>query len=186
MPRKPIPPVVAGLDLSLTGTGVAVIRSAVWGLDVKRIFSRRFGEKLKGSNESANYEARVRRLATISNEVVGYLAGHGVTHCFVENYSFSMQHAAHQLGELGGVMKVRIYESLGIVATPVSNSTARKLFLGRGAGKGIKEEVARQLASLGWDRSGDEGDAAICANYGLSELGLPAISVSLPVASAAR
>lgn len=176
MPRRKIRAVIAGLDLSLTGAGVAIVDASTWGLDVRRVESWRFGEKLKGSNETADHEARVKRLRWIAGEVARVCA-HGVTHVFVENYSFGMQHAAHQLGEIGGVVKATLHERLGLVAVPVSNSTARKLFVGRGAGAGIKDYVAAKLREIGWTASVDEGDAFVVMNYGLSELGFPALSV---------
>jgi Holliday junction resolvasome RuvABC endonuclease subunit len=177
MPRIKQHVIVAGLDLSLTGTGISVIDARSWECDIACVSSVRIGEKLKGSNADADHEARVRRLVMIANEVVAFLAGEHVTHVFVENYSFAMQHSAHQLGEIGGTVKSTIWRELGIVAKPISNTTARKLFLGRGTGKGIKEEVARRLRELGWRRSVDEGDAFVIANYGLSELGFPALSI---------
>lgn len=178
MPRRPIRVVVAGLDLSLTGAGVAVLDPLVWDLDVDRVQSARFGYKLAGSNATADHEARADRLVAVPDLIVDFLADRSVTHVWVENYSFGMQHAAHQLGEMGGCVKRELRKRLGIVAIPVSNSTARKLFLGRGSGSGIKEAVVDRLADLEWGRSVDEGDALVVANYGLSELGFPALTVA--------
>lgn len=180
MARRPLPRprrVVAGLDLSLTGAGVAVIDPVTWGMDLRCVATARYGIKLKGKNDTADHEARVDRLVWVVDRVVDFLAERRVTHVWVENYSFSMQNNAHQLGEMGGCVKRELRKRLGHVAMPVSNSTARKLFLGRGTGKGIKEIVAAKLVEIGWTASVDEGDAFVVANYGLSELGFPALSI---------
>lgn len=175
----PLPIVVAGLDLSLTGAAVAVVDPRRWRQSLRRVATARFGRELKGSKETADTVARVDRLIEISHNIVDFLYEHGATHVWLENYSFGMRFNSHQLGEIGGCVKHEIRRRLGIVAAPVSNTTARKLLLGRGAGKGIKLEVERQLAAMGGKfKTNDEGDAFVVANWGLSELGFPALMLA--------
>jgi len=114
---------------------------------------------------------------------------HEVTDVFMEQYAFSAKTAhSHALGELGGNIKRDVVIGLGLDIHVVSPSTARALLgkfsiprakkgepkVRRKKGEpkplGIKEQVHVVLKRAGlpvqWD--GDETDAWVIANYGLS------------------
>ena len=175
MARRPLRAIVCGLDLSLRGTGVAIVDATTWGLDVTRVRTRRFGEQLP---KTASPDEKADRLDLIVNAVLVEIVARGVTHVFVEDYSYGMAQGAHQLGELGGTIRLCLRRAFGHAPTPVNNSTARRFFLGAGAPrKGIKNHVAAVGKAMKLPFAGDELDAFVVANYGLSELGFPALSI---------
>lgn len=172
---------VAGIDLSLTGAAAVIIdveafATMDWGAIVD---AGRFGSSLV---RDADPLARVERLRMITDAVTRMLRRWNVADAFVEDYSFGLAQGAHQLGEIGGAVKLAAFAD-GIVLRPVNHSTARKLLLGVGSGKGIKEATHAALRGAGVPdrlRSGDELDAFVIANYGLSELGHPALTLARP------
>ena len=175
MPTLPPPSVVvAGLDLSLTGAGVAIIRADSWQQRLSHVRTRTFGGTVSAH---ASTQEQLERLDGIAVGIVDMLRQWGVTHVFVEGYSFGAFAAREKLGELGGVVKLSIYRALRITPVAVPPATARKLFLGH-ARKGSKLLVAQALKALNAPFKDDEGDAFVITNYGLADLGLPFMTVA--------
>jgi len=164
-----------GIDASLTGTGLVAIPFD-WHLDWNRVQRAKFGLSVpKGASESE----RIRRLDYICTRVLEFASDHAVTDVFMEGYAFSAKLSrAHALGELGGNLKRDVVVGLGLPLTVIAPNTARAVlgkFVTRAA-KGapkpppVKDQVQAVLRTVGlpieWD--GDETDAWVVANYGLS------------------
>jgi Holliday junction resolvasome RuvABC endonuclease subunit len=173
-------PVILGVDLSPSGTGLVVVRApsrsfAIEGVangDFSRVDMALLGERLVKPTVGAVLD----RLDNIATQVVRFALAHEVTHAFVENYSFGMKFNSHQLGELGGVVKLALHRS-GLTPIPVASSSARKLLLGKNV-KGAKKIVEQQLKKSGFTGNGDQCDALAVANYGLAALGYKALTFS--------
>ena len=175
--------VVAGIDASLRGTGVVALRGDAWIDDLSACRWARFGRPLE---ERASAKARAERLREIRRDVVTFLRQHDVTHAWIENYAFGKEFKAHEVGELGGVIRDALLEEarLGYCCQhfdEVPVASVRSFFLGK-SGKGSKDAVARVFkkidAPFGWRSKEDQdiGDAFVAANWGRSELGLPAMA----------
>lgn len=177
--------VVMGIDASLTGTGLVAVPSD-WKLDWGRVARLKLGLQVSGA---ARESERVRRLEFICTRMMEFATENDVTDVFIEQYAFSQsQSRSHALGELGGNLKRDVVIGLGLEITVVSPNTARALLgkfstprrkkgepkVRRKKGEpkplGIKEQVHVALKRAGlpvtWD--GDETDAWVVANYGLS------------------
>lgn len=91
---------IIGLDLSLTGTGVAVctrsdlIGDVTW--DVQKILT-------KGLNNTA-------RLRTIRDTILRIIDVWNPAAVYLEGYAYGRPNQAHQVGELGGVVRVALDE----------------------------------------------------------------------------
>ncbi len=161
-----------GLDLSLTAPAAAVLprgwKPGQWNIPTK-VFD-------------GGITRDEGRLMMIRDGVAHYAAKHYVTHVFIEGYSYGSQNAREALGELGGVIKVALWE-IGLQAVPIPTSSARKTLLGTIkrsslAGAKIKDYVNAQLAKMGAQfPTMDEGDAFVVANAGRASLGLPHVGV---------
>lgn len=168
--------VVMGLDLSLTASAAVVIPHN-WELgDWDSLITHVVGCSLL---QEASPAEKLSRIDSISFELIQLARETRVTDIFVEQYAFSqMLTRAHALGELGGVVKLDLKRQLGIVAQPVVASQARKFLCGKVPRKDGKKYVEAQLKLMGAKfKSHDEGDAFTCANFGLSEIGLSALTV---------
>jgi hypothetical protein len=169
--------VAMGIDASLTGTGLVAVPFD-WGLDWARVARAHLGLLIpKGASEAD----RVRRLDFICTRMMEFAESNAVTEAFMEQYAFSSRTAySHALGELGGNLKRDIVIGLGLPLTIVSPASARTL-LGtfsarakKGAPKPppIKDQVHAVLRAAGlpldWD--GDETDAWVVVNWGLSAI----------------
>ena len=125
---------VLGLDLSLTATGfayndevVGVIRS-----------------KAKGE----------RRLAEIREAVLDF--AHEADVVVLEGYAFARPNQAHQLGELGGVVRVALYDRR-IPFAEVPPAVLKKFATGKG--NATKDQVlAAAIRRFGFE--GDDNNAA--------------------------
>lgn len=168
--RKPI--VVMGLDLSLSGAGVAIVR-ADWNLDLHKVQVFRFGYAVPAKDTIG----QIQRLQYLRDQILDLARFENVTHVFVEDYAFSMTFRAHQMGEIGGVIRLACYEArLPIVA--VACNAARKTFFGKGErmkGKDAKRFIKAELEKYGvvWSQRKtefDREDAFVIANHGLALL----------------
>jgi crossover junction endodeoxyribonuclease RuvC len=90
--------IVAGLDLSLTSTGL-LIGDALDATTFSVRVERRIASKLRGLD----------RLHEIANTIVDACEVRGVEDIAIEGYSFNSRASqAHALGELGGVVRLRL------------------------------------------------------------------------------
>lgn len=105
------------------------------------------------------------------------------THVFVEAYGFSRNTASgSRIMESGGIVKARLFERFGLVMRPVVASSARKFFLGFNPTRpkyNPKVEVQDGLFRCKMPHKGaDVADAMLVANYGLTELHRPGLSIA--------
>lgn len=130
---------VLALDLSLTSTGAAWNDNS--GIHVATVSSRETGEA---------------RLIDIRNRVATRARGCAVV--VIEGYSFGSKNGGEKLGELGGVIRVALFEA-GIPYVEVAPSVVKKVATGRG--NGSKPEVLTcAVRRLGYPGSSfDEADA---------------------------
>lgn len=139
---------VAGLDLSLRNSGVAIIK------DSGEVLCMSLGYALK--RESTERD-RIERVISIANEVMGILISNDVRHVGIESYAFSGQTAL--LAELSGVLKVQIYIGMKIVPLWIGPGSVRKYLLGKD-GKD-KNKLRKHLSEKGFNqpKNLDESDA---------------------------
>ncbi|NBR35801.1 MAG: hypothetical protein EBT80_00160 [Chitinophagales bacterium] len=117
--------ITAGIDLSLTSTGLCI------GGQVSSIRS-----KLRGH----------QRLIEIRDELIKRLTEGNVEIVALEGYSFSSRFShAHSIGELGGVVKVALAES-GIKVVTIPPTNRAKFATGRG--NASKDEVVAAVLSM--------------------------------------
>ncbi len=122
-------PRILALDLSLSRTG--------WATDEDRGVIRAT-------------TTGTARLIDISDQVLE-LAAHSDVAC-VEGYAYARPHQAHQLGELGGVVRVALHE-LGVPIAVVAPSALKRYATGSGAAPKAAVLVAavRRLGYTGSD-----------------------------------
>lgn len=153
---------IVGLDLSLTATGIAT-------KDGPEVLTT----KLKGCE----------RLAWVRDQVLqrclGMWSGGGVADLVVlEGYAYARANQAHQVGELGGVIRVGFHEAQ-VAFVEVAPSALKKYATGHGnAGKG--EVLAAAIRRLGYEGHDDnEADALWLREMGLDWYGA---GTNVPVA----
>lgn len=160
----------AGVDLSLTGTGVVALKGD-WDRDWRRVERASFGRSLP---KSASIREITHRLRDVSRDVVRWIVGQAATHVFVED---ALTHAAFNivpLAELRGAFRVLLLEQAGIDPVFVNQSSARKTLLGKLPSKDRKAHVIEALKAAGADfEDGDQFDAFCAVNGKLEQLGVP-------------
>jgi hypothetical protein len=135
--------------------------------------------------EHAELRAAYRRIGAIVHWAADFVEMHQNRHAcpvevFVENYAFSKSSSSvTKLAELGGAMRFHFYVARRTVVRSVVASSARKLILGKLPRKDVKTVTQQAL----WDHGapfadGDQADSFVVANAGLSELGLPFLSLA--------
>lgn len=145
---------LAGLDLSLTSTGLSIS-----------------GETRVVSTDKKG----AQRLSIVSSEIVHLVTSAGVGCVLIEGYSFASRNSqAHSIGELGGSVRMRLWEG-GIPFVDVPPTCRAKFATGRGnAGKGevisaISAKTGKVFAGGGGN---DECDAWVLEEMGMAYLGL--------------
>ncbi len=143
---------IVGIDASLTGTGIAYLQDRREPV-TEVIRSRKSG---------------VERLIEIRDQVRSHLPFADLV--VIEGYSFASANQAHQMGELGGVLRVMLAEAY-VQWIEVPPSQVKKFATGRGNAK--KEEMAVAIFKR-WGRefaTNDEADAFVLAKIGEAFLG---------------
>jgi crossover junction endodeoxyribonuclease RuvC len=142
-------PKVAGLDLSLQTAGIATPDGRSVVLDTV---------DLRG----------VHRLAFIEAEVLTTCDGADLV--VIENYAYAAPYGAHQLGELGGVVRLALWRA-GFVTYLLAPAKLKKYATGKGkAGKPEVVACARERFGYG-GMSPDGADAWIARAFGMALLG---------------
>jgi crossover junction endodeoxyribonuclease RuvC len=144
--------VLMGLDLSLTSTGISI------NGNTQAIVSK-FKE--------------TKRLADIRDQLSLILVESGVQGVVVEGYAFAARNSqSHKIGELGGVIRLLLYEMM-IPFVDVPPTSRAKFATGRG--NAAKTEVISAVsARTGLIWSGKSADDE-CDAWLLEEMGLQAI-----------
>ena len=143
--------VYVGLDLSLTSSGCLSLSA-------------------QGNDPRASFRCQppklsdLRRLVYIRTAIAEFVDDQSPVAIAVENYAFGARNRAHQLGELGGVVRVHLHE-MGYAFTNVPPTSLKKYVLGKG-------NAAKDLMLKGvykkWGYDTDSNDLA--DGYGLSQL----------------
>ncbi len=142
-----------GLDLSLTSTGYSIDRES--GI---------ISTKTKGPE----------RLSVISNEIIDLVAIKLVDIVIVESYSFASRNSqAHSIGELGGAVRMRLWEC-GVPYIDIPPTCRAKFATGKG--NASKNEVISSISAktnIVWSGAGadDRCDAWILEQMGLAYIG---------------
>jgi Holliday junction resolvasome RuvABC endonuclease subunit len=166
---------VAGIDLSLTGTGAVAI-PALWDRDWRRIARQSFGVSLEQKKLKRKPTVReiTHRLHDISRDVVRWILQERATHVFVED---ALTHGAWNLvplAELRGVFRVVLLEQAGLDPVFVNQASSRKFLLGKLPPDKRKDAVVAALKAAGADFDDeDQFDAFTAANMHLESLGIP-------------
>lgn len=140
---------IVGIDASLTGTTVAVTSSFVVKIPTKAL-------------------SGARRLVVIRESVLAHLTGDRPL-VILEGYAFARPNQAHQIGELGGVLRVAMHE-YGIPWIEVAPQARAKW--ATGAGNSSKDAVVSAVsARLGRVfESNDHVDAWLLRDIGVALL----------------
>lgn len=148
------PPLIMGLDASLTSTGVCHI-------DGRTSLIR---TKLRGPARLVYLRNSIEAQACTADLVV------------MEGYSFGSKQNGPQLGELGGVVKVALFE-MGIPFVIIPPQSLKKIATGIGKGGkfGIMAEAIRRLGYKG--KSDDEADAMWLREAGLQFYGFGTVKL---------
>lgn len=149
---------VLGVDPSLTSSGLCILEA-----DGYVPFTMKPKSTLRGA----------ARLAWLRDSVEGFVVENcpSPTLICLEGYAYGAKNQAHQLGELGGVLRVWIYEQGFAGQTVVIPPTLLKQFV-TGRGNAKKEEVMRDAFKVwGVEGSNDQVDAFALAAMGWSFLG---------------
>lgn len=122
------PSVVMGIDASLTATGVAIIENGKMHAEVLSPPK----DQNRGMPRLAWFRARIVQLVRAATPEL----------IFIEGYGFGAKGHAHSLGELGGVIKLALYDC-GVPVELVP-PTVLKLF-STGKGNAEKDVVSKEL-----------------------------------------
>lgn len=143
---------ILGLDLSLTSTGYSINEST-------GIISTK--------------EKAASRLSVISSEVVNICIYNEIDIVIIEGYSFASRNSqAHSIGELGGCVRMRLWEN-SIPYIEVPPTSRAKFATGKGnAGKtevisAVSSKTGRIFSGAGAD---DECDAWVLEQMGLTKI----------------
>ncbi len=140
---------VVGIDAGLTSTGVAVLNDKP---HTEAIQSKKTGPQ---------------RLIEVRDRVLGLVEGADLV--AIEGYAFARPNQAHQIGELGGVLRAMLFEH-GFSILEVAPSAVKKFATGKG--NATKEKVAVGVYKR-WGqefRTNDEADAFVLAKIGQAYL----------------
>lgn len=146
---------VMGIDLSLTSTGYS-------------------SEETRGHIPARS--KGVERLDEISKRIMTLITEHNIKAVAIEGYSFASRNShAHSIGELGGVMRLRLWEN-GIPFVEIPPTSRAKFATGKG--NAAKTEVMSSIsAKTGIVFSGagadDMCDAFVLEEMIRCKLGMP-------------
>lgn len=162
--------VVMGVDLSQTGLGLVAVPED-WDLRWDRIAHTTVGRTL--TKGAPPWDA-ISRLEYLADQVVDFASRNDISHVWIESYPVGGRvFALDKLCEIGGVVRVALHRELRLIAHTAPLSTARKLVMGKLPRAKVKDLLHEQVRSYPGMclRTGDEIDAWVAANYGMSLLG---------------
>lgn len=147
---------ILALDLSLTSTGYATPDGEPGTLP-----TRLLGEA---------------RLSWIRDQVLELEHDHQAELIAIEGYAYGRPNQAHQVGELGGVVRCALHDA-GIAFVEVPPLTVKKYATGNG-GAGKDEVLAEAIRRLDYQGSSkDEADALWLRACVLDAAGIPCVEV---------
>ncbi len=143
-----------GIDPSLTSTGYVVLNNS----------------KLVVSGTIPVKETGIKRLFYIKHELHGLLIDHAPALVVIEGYAFARVNQAHQIGELGGMIRMLLAEGF-YRWMEVAPTQAKKFATGKG--NAPKDLILMNVLKR-WGMefgSSDEADAFVLAKIGQAVLG---------------
>lgn len=172
--------VVVGIDLSLTSTGIAVIR---WGdIDAPRTTSVWTTRVQSKGQADATLAARMRRLRNLRNAITDHASGADLVVIEGPSYAQKTAASAHDRSGLWWQIVDMLDDEYGCTVAEVPPTCRIKYATGKGnAGKdAVLAAVVKRYEDA--DVTGnDVADALVLAAMGARHLGHP-IEASLPVA----
>lgn len=152
--------IVAGLDLSLVKTGIAIVRS-----DSKVLYSGLV--KSKPCGDKAIDE--LKRLDSIVNEIMEHLRSAKIDLVVIENLAFMARNttALTQLAGLSYLIRTRIWKELKVPFVLVAPTSLKKFITGSGKG-----DKSLMMMSVLRDYDFESLDDNECDAYSLAIVGL--------------
>lgn len=147
-------PIVMGIDPSLTSTGLVVLENG------NLILHEILEVKEKG----------IARLLTLQNILEGRLFAYKPDLVVVEGYAFARSNQAHQMGELGGMIRMLLTQKR-VPWLEVAPTQVKKFATGKG--NAAKELILMNVLKR-WGvefQVSDEADAFVLAKIGQAVLG---------------
>jgi len=164
---------IVGLDLSLTGLGMAAVPPD-WDLDWKHVQTHRVSCPLP---RNATLRQQTDRLRSLALDCRVFAVRVGATHVWGEDLPTARAFNLVSLGELRGAVRLELLRECGLDLHFAPQSSVRKFLLGRLPRKDRKAHVVEALKAAGANfGSDDECDAFAVANWGLSEIGAPCMA----------
>jgi len=139
---------ICGVDASLTSTGIGSFEDG-------NIVTEAIQSQLKGPERLISIREGVRHIVKGSDLVL------------LEGYAYSKGDKAHQIGELGGVLRVMFWK-MDLKVIEVAPSALKKFATGKGNAK--KEDIAVAIYKR-WGRefkTNDEADAFVLTQIGMA------------------
>lgn len=154
-------PSYLGIDASLEGTGLCLV-SAV-------------GIALRSTTVPPHGLRDMARLAMIKAETRAFVNGGDVAFVAIEGYAYGAVNQAFSLGEIGGVLRLLVYEEYGLSRIDVPPASLKKW--ATGSSEADKDAmVAAAIADGARPKDHNQADAYFLARIAL------ALSVNDPVA----
>jgi len=113
-----------GLDLSLRGTGVCVLGDEPDG-------SRSMRTWLFAKPKVKTVEAKIRRLVSIAEDLVGLVESESPDHIIIEAPAKNQKWQAAAIGEVHGVIKVQIFLATGLIPMIKESTQMRAGIVGK-------------------------------------------------------
>ena len=129
---------VMGLDLSLTSTGVCVIKG---GKVVESI-------SLKYKGKISTPEEKTERLIWIVGRIGRIIEENDVEEIVIEGYAHSLRFNQNVMGELHGALKVQLYLKYKIKPIIVQPTVAIKYFTGKGLPRKNKDKYKAKIRDI--------------------------------------
>lgn len=138
---------IVGVDASLTGTGIAIY----W--DSQTPITATIKNPLTGVDRLIYIRDYIKQVSQGADLIV------------IEGYAFARANQAHQIGELGGVLRTMFHE-MGLKVLEVAPAAVKKFATGKG--NATKEQVAVGVFKR-WSKefgTNDEADAFVLMKIG--------------------
>ena len=176
--------VVLGLDLSYSGLGMCAVPTD-WDCELSRVRAETRALRLP---RNPTTREQLQRLASLALDVRVFAVRVGASHVWIEGLPVKGGSKVNGrsliiLGELRAAVRLELLRELGLCAELAEQSSARKLLLGHlptADRKLIVEQTVRSMPGSAVFEDGDQIDAFVAANWGLSELGAPCIALLPP------
>lgn len=169
---------VLGFDLSLTASACAALPLDWRPGDWKSVRTFLLKPKAVKDDDVAGQLSRYALTSNWAHDCIEKAtsmplgSGHEVAGCFIAGYVW----ATPWTMELGGFVRVRMWDETGVVPQTVSASQDRALLLGpRSGGTALRNALLRGKAPKTWSES--LCSAFAVANFGLSESGGTALTL---------